>query len=54
MWVKAREREKNKEKCINGATFLTDQLTDHVGGCIEQVGLPSVSKATTGKLGYQS
>jgi hypothetical protein len=23
MWVKAREREKNKEKCINGAMFLT-------------------------------
>jgi ATP-dependent DNA helicase PIF1 len=23
MWVKAREREKNKEKCVNGATFLT-------------------------------
>jgi hypothetical protein len=23
MWVKAREREKNKEKHINGAMFLT-------------------------------
>jgi hypothetical protein len=25
MWVKAREREKNKEKCVNGATFLTEE-----------------------------
>jgi hypothetical protein len=23
MWVKAREREKNKEKHVNGAMFLT-------------------------------
>jgi hypothetical protein len=23
MWVKAREREKNKEKCVNRAMFLT-------------------------------
>jgi hypothetical protein len=23
MWVKVREKEKNKEKCVNGATFLT-------------------------------
>jgi hypothetical protein len=23
MWVKAGERERNKEKCVNGATFLT-------------------------------
>jgi hypothetical protein len=26
MWVKARERAKNKEKCVNGATFLTPPL----------------------------
>jgi hypothetical protein len=24
MWVKAREREKSKEKHVNGAMFLTD------------------------------
>jgi hypothetical protein len=24
MWVKAKEREKNKEKHVNGAMFLTD------------------------------
>jgi hypothetical protein len=23
MWVKARKREKSKEKCVNRATFLT-------------------------------
>jgi hypothetical protein len=23
MWVEVREKEKNKEKCVNGATFLT-------------------------------
>jgi hypothetical protein len=29
MWVKAREREKNKEKCVNGATFLTGPLPEY-------------------------
>jgi hypothetical protein len=26
MWVKAKEREKNKEKHVNGAMFLTGAL----------------------------
>jgi hypothetical protein len=26
MWVKAREREKNKEKHVNGAMFLTSSM----------------------------
>jgi hypothetical protein len=25
VWVKAREKGKNKEKCINGAMFLTER-----------------------------
>jgi hypothetical protein len=33
MWVKAREREKNKEKCVNGATFLTNSLLTHNQTC---------------------
>jgi hypothetical protein len=32
MWVKAREREKNKGKCVNGAMFLTDVSLDHESG----------------------
>jgi hypothetical protein len=36
MWVKAREREKNKEKHVNGAMFLTPTTTaqdyDHSRG----------------------
>jgi hypothetical protein len=27
MWVKAREREKNKEKHVNGAMFLTQSMS---------------------------
>jgi hypothetical protein len=27
MWVKAKEREKNKEKHVNGAMFLTGALS---------------------------
>jgi hypothetical protein len=29
MWVRARKREKNKEKCVNGATFLTAWMDVH-------------------------
>jgi hypothetical protein len=27
MWVRARKRRKNKEKCVSGATFLTVSLS---------------------------
>jgi hypothetical protein len=38
MWVKAKEREKNKEKHVNGAMFLTNMfqlLTQAMHTCSE-------------------
>jgi hypothetical protein len=37
MWVKAKEKEKNKEKHINGAMFLTPLVT-----CDETWSVPSI------------
>jgi hypothetical protein len=38
MWVKVREREKNKEKCVNGATFLTATYPLYKENGLGQVG----------------
>jgi hypothetical protein len=37
MWVNAREREKNKEKCVNGAMFLTPPVLAHLHCCLPAV-----------------
>jgi hypothetical protein len=34
MWVKAREREKNKEKHVNGAMFLTGLVIKENNCCV--------------------
>jgi hypothetical protein len=39
MWVKAREREKNKEKCVNRAMFLTSHQVRFVKSVLYQTKL---------------
>jgi hypothetical protein len=34
MWVNAKKREKNKEKHVNGAMFLTSVRTNFIGGTL--------------------